>query len=124
MNYSNNNYNKDLRDYSRELRLESVSRAEKLLWKAALSKGQSGTKFKRQRPIGNFIVDFFSSEYQLIIEVDGNSHYNKASYDSYRQECLEKLGYIILRFNEGEVINQLDEVMTKIEHAVFVLKSK
>ncbi|MCH2232668.1 MAG: endonuclease domain-containing protein [Crocinitomicaceae bacterium] len=124
MKYSNNNYNKDLRKYSKELRLESVSRAEKLLWKAALSKGQSGAKFKRQRPIGNFIVDFFSFECRLIIEIDGSSHFNKPSYDSYRQEYLNKLGYKILRFKEGEVINQLDEVITKIEHAVFVLKSK
>ncbi len=59
MSSSNNNYNKGLKNFSRELRSESVSRAERFLWKHVLSKSQSGTKFKRQRPIDNFIVDFF-----------------------------------------------------------------
>lgn len=118
-----NHYNSRLKDYARELRYESVSRAEKYLWKALLSKAQSGAKFKRQRPIDNFIVDFFSAEIKLIIEIDGNSHYNKADYDQYRQQKLELLGYNFLRFPEGEVLNQFDQVHTRICHAVYVLKN-
>lgn len=121
---SNNHYNKHLKKFSRELRSESVSRAEKYIWKSLLSKGQMGVKFKRQRPIDNFIVDFYSQEIQLIIEIDGNSHYNKANYDSYRQEKLESLGNVFLRFEEGVVLNQLSDVAQKIEHAVFVLKTE
>lgn len=117
-----NHYNPKLKEFARELRNESVSRAEKYLWKALLSKGQSGVKFKRQRPIDNFIVDFFSAEIKLIIEIDGNSHYSKPEYDQYRQEKLESFGYQFLRFSEGAVINQFDDVHEKIVHAVWVLK--
>lgn len=119
---NNNHYNTKLKDYARELRYESVSRAEKYLWKSLLSKGQTGVKFKRQRPIDNFIVDFFSAEIKLIIEVDGNSHYAKPDYDRYRQDKLEALGYHVLRFEEGAIINQLDDVAERINHAVYALR--
>lgn len=117
-----NYYNSNLREFARELRYESVSRAEKYLWKALLSKGRSGTKFKRQRPISNFIVDFFSAEIKLIIEIDGSSHLVKSEYDHYRQNKLEALGYHFLRFEEGEVINQFQDVHHRIVHTVHVLK--
>lgn len=119
-----NYYNSSLKDFARELRYESVSRAEKYLWKALLSKSKSGVKFKRQRPIYNFIVDFFSQEIKLIIEVDGNSHYSKPSYDAYRQNMLEQLGYVIIRFSEGEVLNQFQDVAKKIIHSIHCLKEK
>jgi len=77
---NNNHYNKNLKEYSRELRTISVSKAEKYIWKVLLSRKQLGVSFKRQRPILNFIVDFFSAEIGLIIEVDGSSHINKGSY--------------------------------------------
>jgi very-short-patch-repair endonuclease len=120
----NNHYNKELKDYARELRTESVSRAEKLIWKALLARKQTGFQFLRQRPIDNFIVDFFCPNLKLIIEIDGNSHFRKPEYDRYRQDKLISLGYEMLRFKEGEVINQLDHVSVKIDHAVFVLSKK
>jgi very-short-patch-repair endonuclease len=121
-NQNFNHYNSKLKEFARELRSESVSRAEKYLWKALLSKGQSGAKFKRQRPIDNFIVDFFSAEIKLIIEIDGNSHFNKPEYDQYRQQKLESFGYSFLRFSEGAVMNQFEDVHQKIMHAVMILK--
>lgn len=117
-----NYYNPRLKEYARELRYESVSRAERYLWKAILSRGRAGAKFKRQRPIDQFIVDFFSAEVKLIIEIDGNSHYSKPEYDRYRQDKLESLGYHFLRFTEGQVMNQYPDVEEKILHAVKVLK--
>jgi len=81
-----------------------------------------GVKFKRQRSIDNFIVDFMSQEIGLIIEIDGSSHDNKGQYDRYRQDKLSSLGYHIIRFSEGEVLNQLNEVADQIEHAIYVLK--
>ncbi|MBK7128832.1 MAG: DUF559 domain-containing protein [Crocinitomicaceae bacterium] len=119
-----NYYNPRLREYAREHRNESVSLAEKFLWKALLSRGRSGVKFKRQRPIDKFIVDFFSAELQLIIEIDGTSHVAKSEYDNYRQQKIESLGYAILRFHEGEVLNQFDHVHDRIIHAVSVLKNR
>jgi very-short-patch-repair endonuclease len=76
---SNNYYNPLLKDFAHELRTETVSKAEKYLWKHVLSRNQQNVKFKRQRPILHFIVDFFAQEIGLIIEIDGNSHLDKGN---------------------------------------------
>jgi very-short-patch-repair endonuclease len=81
---NNNYYNPKLKDYAHELRTYSQSKAEKFLWKVALSRRQMGVKFKRQRPILHYIVDFYCQELNLIIEVDGSSHFNKGEYDARR----------------------------------------
>ena len=120
----NNFYNKDLKLFSRTLRTQSVSRAEKQLWLSVLKSNKISVKFNRQRPIDHFIVDFFSKELGLIIEIDGNSHFNNAKYDRYRQDRLIALGFTLLRFQEGEVLNQIDEVAGKINHAVHCLRSR
>lgn len=118
----NNNYNPKLKEFARELRSSSISNAEKFIWKAALSRRQLGVSFKRQRPILNYIVDFFCSELNLIIEIDGNSHCFKAKEDRIRQDNLEKLGYTVVRYNEGDVLNQFDEVYEELVHIVECLK--
>jgi very-short-patch-repair endonuclease len=118
---NHNHYNKNLRENAWELRNNSVSKAEKYLWKA-LKRGQQGVKFKRQRPISHFIVDFFAQEIGLIVEIDGNSHFDKAAYDAYRQGKLTDLGYHFLRFAEGEVMHNLGDVLMVIQHAVYCLK--
>jgi very-short-patch-repair endonuclease len=120
--YSNNHYNKNLKEFARELRTESVSKAEKLLWKAILSKKQTGERFLRQRPIDNFIVDFFSPDLGLMIEIDGSSHVNKGEYDFYRQQKLERLGYVMIRFSEGEVLQNIDLVKARIDYAIFLFE--
>ena len=119
----NNFYNKDLKLFTRTLRTQSVSRAEKQLWLSVLKSNKIAVKFNRQRPIDHFIVDFFSKELGLIIEIDGNSHDNNPTYDRYRQDKLIALGFTLLRFQEGEVLNQIDEVAGKINHAVHCLRS-
>jgi very-short-patch-repair endonuclease len=119
----NSDYNKNLKEYARALRKESVSLAEQRLWKRLLSKGRMGVKFKRQRPINNYIVDFFAQEIKLIIEIDGNAHLNNGKYDFRREEILKNLGYQVLRFSEGKVINQLDDVHRSVAHAVYCLKN-
>ncbi|MDH4474149.1 MAG: endonuclease domain-containing protein [Fluviicola sp.] len=121
---NNHYYNKQLREFARELRTETVSRGVKYLWKAVLSRNQLGVKFKRQRPIDRFIVDFFAYEIGLIVEIDGNSHLNKGDYDAYRQRQLESLGYTIQRFSEGDVLNNIHEVHVQLSNVVGVLKGK
>ncbi len=118
----NNYYNKNLKQFARDLRNNSVSKAEKRIWKALLSKEQTGVRFLRQRSIDHFIVDFFAPNLGLIIQIDGSSHYSKPEYDFFRQEKLKELGFDILRFSEGEVLNQLDEVKLKIQYTLEVLK--
>ena len=117
-----NHYNGELREFAHELRNESVSRAEKFLWKSLLSRGRAGTKFKRQRPIDRFIVDFFAGEIGLIIEVDGSSHYGKPEYDYYRQKRLEYLGYRMIRFHESIVLGCLNDVAEEIIYVVEAMK--
>ena len=120
--YSNNHYNKNLKEFARELRTETVSKAEKFLWKAVLSRKQTGERFLRQRSIDKFIVDFFAPELGLIIEIDGSSHFVKGEYDFYRQRRLESLGYVFLRFKEGEVIQNVALVKERIDYAILCLK--
>lgn len=122
--YSNNFYNSNLKLFARELRSETVSKAEKRIWKAILSERKLGVKFLRQRAIDNFIVDFFSSEIGLIIEIDGNSHLNKGEYDFYRENKLKSLGFEIVRFKEGDVLNNLNDIHTRLTHVIYCLKEK
>lgn len=119
--FSHNHYNKNLKAYARELRTETVSRAEKKLWKQLLSRKQTGIRFLRQRPILHFIVDFFAPELGLIIEIDGISHFNKGDYDRRRHDKLEALGYTFIRFSEGDVVHNYDEVHTQIYHVIHCL---
>ena len=119
----NHHYNKNLKEFARELRTNTQSKAEKYIWKAILSRKQSGYKFLRQRPIDNFIVDFFSPSLKLIIEIDGNSHLNKGSYDSYRENKLERFGYKLVRFKEGEVLNNISDVIDQIYHIIHCLET-
>ncbi len=121
---TNNHYNPNLKEFARELRTLTVSKAEKRIWKALLSRKQMNVRFLRQRPIKNFIVDFFAPEIGLIIEIDGNSHFNKPDYDRYRQDKLEKLGFTFLRFSEGDVLFHLDDVFVQIEQGIRCLKEK
>ncbi|MES2799688.1 MAG: DUF559 domain-containing protein [Bacteroidota bacterium] len=118
----NHHYNPRLKEFSRELRNESVSRAEKYLWKVLKGK-RLGISFKRQRPIGNYIVDFFAHEIGLIIEIDGNSHLDKGEYDFFRQQSLEDFGYKILPLSEGDVMQDVGRVGEKISYAIYCLKS-
>lgn len=123
MKTTNSHYNKYLKDYSRRLRNESVSKAEKSLWKLVLSRRQVGPSFKRQRPIDNYIVDFFCAEINLIIEIDGSSHNQKSLKDQERQKELKNLGFHILRFKESEVLNNISEVKRIIQYAIYCLES-
>jgi very-short-patch-repair endonuclease len=118
----NNHYNKELREFANEFRTETVSRAEKYIWKAILSRNRMGVKFKRQRPVHRFIVDFFSQEIGLIVEIDGNSHWHKPEYDAFRQQKLESLGYTDVRFSEGEVLNNIDVIHEQLSHVIYCLK--
>ena len=121
--FSHSHYNPKLKEYARELRTETVSKAEKVIWKGLLSRKQTGERFLRQRPIYHFIVDFFAPEIGLIIEIDGNSHANKGNYDRYREDKLVSLGYTLIRFKEGDVIWNMDVVSEQVRHVIHVLRA-
>ncbi len=111
-------YNKNLKQYSRNLRKHGT-KGEAILWRDVLKAWQTkGYQFNRQFIIKNYIVDFVCRKLNLIIEIDGCSHFVKSEEDFKRQNELEKLGYRILRFSEAMVIYRIDEVVTEIEYVM------
>ncbi len=119
-----NFYNKNLKEYSRELRSRTATKAERYLWKSLLSKKGTGVRFLRQRPILYYIVDFYAPELNLIIEIDGSSHLSKGEYDFKRQQTLINLGNTVIRFSEGKVLNNLEEVEINIRNVIYSLENE
>jgi len=109
-NHSNNYYNKNLKRFARKLRNNSTL-AEVILWDKILKRKQlRGYPFLRQRIIKNYIVDFFSKDLKLIIEIDGEIHKFQKRKDRNRELELKKLGYAVIRFDNEEVLNDLFNV--------------
>ena len=108
-------YNPKLKERARYLRNNSTL-SEVLLWKYVKGKQMRGFDFDRQKPIDNYIVDFFCSELMLAIEIDGTSHSEKVEYDRHRQERLESLGVRLLRFHDLDVKQNIQGVVSVIEN--------
>jgi very-short-patch-repair endonuclease len=108
-------YNPKLVPLARKLRKE-MTLSEVLLWKELKGKQMLGYDFDRQRPIDNYIVDFYCKELNLTIEVDGESHYHEetAKNDIKRQRRLESLGVRFLRFDDSEIKKDMKYVMNAI----------
>ncbi len=87
--------------------------SEVLLWKELKGK-KIGFDFHRQKPIDEYIVDFYSSKLCLAIEIDGNSHDEKENYDERRQKRPEELGVTVLRFKDYEVVKDVKLVIQNI----------
>lgn len=107
-------YNSALKEKARELRNNST-RTEILLWTFLKDKQLRGYDFHRQKPIDEYIVDFFCNELMLAVEIDGVSHIGKELYDAKRQNRLEKLGVRFLRFKDEDVFYNCDYVVKEIE---------
>ena len=107
-------YNLDLKSNSRLLRNNSTL-SEVLLWKKLRAGSMMGFKFNRQKPLGNYIVDFYCKPLNLVIEIDGSSHDNTYEKDCYRQRELEKLGLTVLRFTDLQVKKDMNNVIRGIE---------
>jgi very-short-patch-repair endonuclease len=84
--------------------------AERLLWRHLRLRHFGGYKFRRQRPIGPYIIDFVCLEKRLVIEVDGGQHSEQRSYDARRDAWLKKEGFRVLRFWDQEVLKQVESV--------------
>ena len=87
---------------------------EERLWRELRSRRLAGMKFRRQHPIGNFIVDFFCADKRLVVEIDGDSHADQITYDEKRTKWMEHQGYRVIRFTNREVLHQLSAVLEKI----------
>jgi very-short-patch-repair endonuclease len=87
---------------------------ERLLWKYLRAKQIAGFKFRRQHPIGAYVVDFVCLERHLIIEVDGGQHAEEKEKDCKRDKWLQDEGYVVLRFWNSEVLKNIEAVLAVI----------
>jgi len=100
--------------------------AENALWLKLRRKQIHGLQFYRQKPLGNFIVDFYCPQAHLVIEIDGGQHYEEAGMirDRLRDSYLESLGLDVLRFSNRDVLVNMDGVLAAIvEHLESVFDS-
>ena len=107
-------YNPALKEKARYLRNNSTL-SEVLLWKHLRNKQMMGYDFDRQKPIDDFIIDFFCDELKLAIEIDGASHIDNEDKDEDRQNKLEQYGIKFLRFSNFEVKKNIQGVLYAIE---------
>jgi len=108
-------YNGNLKQYSRQLR-GNMTDAERRLWAKIRMKQLKGYQFYRQKPIGDYIVDFFCPRAKLVIEIDGSQHLSdeKAEYDRIRDEYMSSLGLRVLRFTNTDVLKRIEGVVESI----------
>ncbi len=112
-------YNGNLKQYSRQLR-ENMTDAERHLWAKIRMKQIKGYQFYRQKPIGDYIVDFFCPKAKLAIEVDGSHHLvgEMIEYDRIRDEYLSSPGLRVQRFTNTDVLTHIEGVVESIEKEI------
>jgi very-short-patch-repair endonuclease len=90
--------------------------AEQTLWRYLRNRGIGGAKFRRQQPMGPYILDFYCHEHSLVVEVDGSQHYEgpQAAHDTVRTAWLEAAGLRVLRFDNRQVLIETDAVLETI----------
>ena len=112
----NDYYNKNLKQFARKLRKNSTL-AEVILWNEVLKNRKLGYKFLRQRPVIDYIGDFFCKDLKLFIELDGATHFEESVIVKDRKKQLEikTHGYSVLRFKDEQVVEELEKVKGEIE---------
>ena len=107
----------ELQERARELRRETTP-AERLLWARLRNRQLQGRKFRRQHPLGRFVVDFCCPAERLVVEVDGEVHEGQEEEDEARTAVLESYGYTVLRFPNQAVIQDVEGVLKAIARAI------
>ena len=116
-------YNKTLTQKARKNR-KNPTPAEKKLWYEVLAnKRLDNLKFTRQKPLDEYIVDFYSAELMIAIEIDGDTHAEQEQYDKRRTENLNKYGVVVIRYTNAEVLNNLEGVYQDLCERISAIKS-
>jgi very-short-patch-repair endonuclease len=112
-------YNPNLKALARNLRV-NLTDSEQRLWSQLHRKQILGVQFYRQKPLGNYIADFYAPKAKLVIEIDGSQHLEttQAEHDQQRTVYLERQGLRVLRFTTLEVLQELEAVTETIYRAV------
>ncbi len=108
-------YNGSLKQHARRLR-KNMTNSEQVLWSRLRGKQFLGVQFYRQKPIGDYIVDFYAPKTKLVVEIDGSQHREDvhASKDKRRDTYLASLDLRVLRFNSRQVLQETDAVVEVI----------
>ena len=106
-------------EFARELRREMTDE-ERLLWSYLRRKQFAGRRFRRQQPVGPYVVDFYCSAAKLIVELDGSHHWEpqQRAYDEARTRWLAAKGYRVLRFSNVDFLRERNSVLDAIWHAI------
>lgn len=107
----------DLQTQALRMRREPTL-AERRLWEEIRAGKIGGCRFRRQHPIGRFIVDFYCVSAGLVLEVDGKIHAAQIERDQVRTAVLQGMGLRVLRFTNNEVLQQTDDVLQRIREAL------
>ncbi|MDB9316501.1 endonuclease domain-containing protein [Nodularia spumigena] len=109
-------YNKNTELEKRRLLRQNITKAEKLIWDNIRDRQLENCKFRRQYSVDRFVIDFYSAELKLAIEIDGDSHFQNgaAEYDQARQEFMESVGIKFIRFTNNDVYGNLSGVLESI----------
>ena len=113
------NYNKKLVSRARELR-KNRTRAEIVFWNEILKNKQIvGYKFTQQKPLGDFIADFYCAKLLLIIEIDGEIHNKMKNKDNERSEILfYKYGIKVIRYKNDDILNNVDKIISDLKNEI------
>jgi len=103
-----------IRRRARDLR-NNATDAERRLWRVLRGRQLGGFRFRRQFPIAGFIADFACPEARLIIEVDGEQHFENANYDASRSDALAARGYRVVRYWNNDVMSKTEGVLADIQ---------
>jgi very-short-patch-repair endonuclease len=97
-----------------------MSDAESRLWYTLRRHGLEGFKFRRQHPLGPFILDFYCAQARLVVEIDGGQHFDKvkSTQDAERTMYLEERGLRVLRFSNREALLETDSLLDQILEAL------
>jgi very-short-patch-repair endonuclease len=93
---------------------QQMTDAERCLWQQLRAHRFMGLKFKRQKPLGHYIVDFMCFEAGLVVELDGGQHAEQVAYDQRRDAWLQEQGFTVLRFWNHEVLLQTNAVLEQL----------
>ncbi len=105
-----------LLDNAKALRRDQTD-AEQQLWQHLRAHRFMGLKFKRQKPMGRYIVDFVCMESMLVVELDGGQHMDQHAADQKRDAWLAEQGYTVLRFWNNQVMQEMEGVLESIRQA-------
>ena len=114
-------YNNNLKKFARANR-RAGNLSEALLWNE-LKQKKMGVSFTKQKPIGNYIADFYCQDINMVIEIDGWSHDKKYAYDRERDEYMKSLGIHVLRIYDEDVKQDMQSILIWIKHNIEKLKN-